>query len=190
MLNPYVPGSFAKEYATPLGQALWPWLNSTSTVALLESASDLGHPAVAGIEEALLKEFGAPILADRVKMMIGHMVRQVLEIRGWEIEREGVTMASVPFFKATRYRRKDGFSAQVFRSSADPRQLCLAPNKTGRKLPADPAGGRWTHWCAVTSRLRANVGIGLDARECEAAMSKMRADGFYLHHMPRLLRAG
>jgi len=41
----------------------------------MQVATDLGAPAVAGIEEGLLRDFGQGVLDDRTKQMIGHMVR-------------------------------------------------------------------------------------------------------------------
>lgn len=65
-----------------IGQQPWAFLTLPENVARLETASELSKPAVEGIEEQLLEAFREGVLADRVKQMIGHMVRQILEQRG------------------------------------------------------------------------------------------------------------
>src|SRR5438067_909278 len=101
----YNPEKFAALYASDLGQRLWAFLTRPENVARLETASELSKPAVEGIEEPLLEAFGEDVLADRVKQMIGHMVRQILEHRGWALDQGDVKVQSVPFMKAARYRR-------------------------------------------------------------------------------------
>ena len=54
----YDPGNFKSLAQTPLGKKLWPFLNRSDIVTRMDTATDLGNPAVAGIEEALLAEFG------------------------------------------------------------------------------------------------------------------------------------
>src|SRR3954467_3112676 len=77
----YNPEKFASLYASELGQRIWSFLIRPENVARLETAPELGKPAVEGIEEQLLAEFREEVLADRVKQMVGHMVRQILEQR-------------------------------------------------------------------------------------------------------------
>ena len=103
----YNPGNFASLYASEIGQRLWDFLNLPENITRLETASELSKPAVEGIGEQLLEEFGEDVREDRVKQMIGHMVRQILEQRGWVLDQSNVTVQSVPFIKASRYRRRD-----------------------------------------------------------------------------------
>lgn len=53
----YSPEKFASLYATDLGQRIWAFLAQPENVARLETASELGKPAVEGLEEQLLAEF-------------------------------------------------------------------------------------------------------------------------------------
>ena len=92
-------------------------------MARLETASQLSKPAVEGIEEQLLAEFREEVLADRVKQMVGHMVRQILEQRDWVLDQTDVKVQSVPFSKAARYRRPDWFTFHAFRNTSDPRDV-------------------------------------------------------------------
>lgn len=63
----YSPEKFTSLYASALGQRIWAFLTKAENVARLETASELGKPAVEGIEEQLLAEFREEVLADRVK---------------------------------------------------------------------------------------------------------------------------
>ena len=110
----YNPEKFASLYASPLGQRLWAFLTRPENVARLETASELSKPAVEGIEEQLLAEFREDVLANRVKQMVGHMVRQIMEQRDWVLDQTDVKVQSVPFSKATRYRRPDWFTFHAF----------------------------------------------------------------------------
>src|SRR5260221_14330585 len=82
----YNPEKLASLSESDIGQRLWSFLTRAETIARLETASELGKPAVEGIEEQLLEEFREEALADRNKQMIGHMVRQIMEQRGWILE--------------------------------------------------------------------------------------------------------
>lgn len=139
-LEGYQPGRFASTANTPLGRRLWAFITDEVTLHAMEVASDLGQPAVAGIEEALLDEFGEDVLPDRVKQMIGHMVRQAMEREGFIVDQSDVKINSVPFSKGTRYRRPDWYPVHVFRSSANARDLCFTDTRAGEKLPSSPSG--------------------------------------------------
>src|SRR5271155_3682537 len=113
----YVGSRFSADASTDLGRSIFAFLASDSSADAMEVASDLGSPAVAGIEERLLKEFGDKVLPDRVKQMIGHMVRQIMEHEGFVVDQNDVKMGSVPFSKGTRYKRPEWYTLHVFRSS-------------------------------------------------------------------------
>ena len=106
-MSDYDPGPFASLYASEIGQRLWDFLNLPENITRLETASELSRPAVADIGEQLLEEFGEDVREDRVKQMIGHMVRQILERRGWVHNQHGVQVQSVLFTEASSYRRRD-----------------------------------------------------------------------------------
>lgn len=69
---------------------LWVFLNEDETRIRMCTASDLGRPAVEAIEEQLLERFGAKVLEDRVKQMIGHMTRQAMEQDGYVVDAQNV----------------------------------------------------------------------------------------------------
>ena len=53
----YNPEKFASLYETELGRRIWAFITEAENIARLETASQLGKPAVEGIEEQLLDEF-------------------------------------------------------------------------------------------------------------------------------------
>ena len=103
----YNPGKFASLYASEIGQRLQDFLNRPENITRLETASELSKPAVEGIGEQLLEKFGDDVRENRVKQMIGRMVRKILKRHSWVRDRKGVAVQSAPFTVATRYRRPD-----------------------------------------------------------------------------------
>ena len=182
----YRPDKFAKEHATPEGQKLWQVLNREDNIARMETATDLGQPALKPLEDILLTEIGEAITDDRMKQMAGHMVRQIMESRGFEHDVDGIKLASAPFYKASRYRRRDGneIVLHLFRDSGDPNQLALTDNREGDKLP-NSKGARWTYYNSISSPLKASVGFGFDLKQAARAVEKR---GYFLHHRQRILR--
>ena len=51
----------------------------------MEAATDLGHPALAAVEDPLLDNLGSVILEDRFKQLAGRMAKQIMERRGFEL---------------------------------------------------------------------------------------------------------
>lgn len=185
-IGEYDPGNFKSLAETSLGTKLWPFLNRPDIVTRMDTATDLGNPAVAGIEEALLSEFGEELLDDRVKQMIGHMVRQVMEAEGYEIEKQNVTIASAVFSKGTRYRRHDWQRLNVFRNTKNPRSLCFADHRDAVKLPAPNDGGKWKFWASFSTTLRGHIVYGVDVRQVR---EEVRDQGYALRDLKRMLRA-
>jgi hypothetical protein len=182
----YKADKFADFYSTPLGQALWNFLNQDVIVARMEAASELGKPAVAGIEVPLLEKFGAAILDDRPKQALGHMVRQILEARGWVLDQGNVGIYSVPFIKGTRYKRPNRLVFHVFRSPSEPRQLCLTHTREGKLLPP-AANGKWTYWTSFETPLQAAIGFNI--MDFDALRHEVLDKGYKLHQLKRALRA-
>lgn len=173
---------FQSEYATGLGRELWNFLNREDIVARMETATDLGQPALQAVEDQLLATFGKEVLADRIKQMIGRMVRQIMESNGFEHVTSDVRLSSVPFYKASRYRRRDQAIVYLFKSSSDPRDMLISATRNPDLPPLDR--GRWVYVNAVTSPLKAQIGYGFDLK---AAAAKS-ATGPFRHHMPRVMR--
>lgn len=179
----YNPEKFASLYASELGQRLWAFLVLPENVARLETASELSKPAVEGIEEQLLEAFREDVLADRVKQMIGHMVRQILEQRGWVLDQGDVKVQSVPFMKAARYRRPDWFTFHAFRNTGDPRDVVITDRRQNPSLPED---ARWTYYATFASPIKAAVAFGV--RDISQLRQQVHANGYQRIRVERMLR--
>jgi hypothetical protein len=178
----YRPEKFASLYASELGQRIWTFLTMPKNVARLETASELSKPAVEGIEEQLLAEFREDILADRVKQMVGHMVRQILEQKGWVLDQADVKVQSVPFSKAARYRRPDWVTFHAFRSTKDPRDVAITDRRQNAPLPADT---HWIYYATFASPLKAAVAFGLhDIRQLR---QQVHSHGYQRVRIKRIL---
>lgn len=183
--NDYDAGTFQALADTPLGKNLWQFLNRELTITRMETATDLGKPAVTGIEEQLLLTFRQDVLDDRVKQMIGHMARQVMESRGYRIQQRNMTIASALFSKGTRYSRPDWQRLHVFRNSRNARELCFTNSRTATDLPPPPGGGIWRFWASFATVLRGHVAYGVDVHEVRREIAE---SGYALRQMERILR--
>lgn len=179
----YSPEKFAALHSSDLGQRIWAFLTRPDVVARLETASELSKPAVEGIEEQLLEEFREEILADRVKQMVGHMVRQILEQRDWVLDQTDVKVQSVPFSKAARYRRADWITFHAFRNTSDPRDVALTDRRQNPDLPTD---ARWSYYATFASPLKAAVAFGI--RDIRQLRRHVHAHGYQRVHVERMLR--
>ncbi|WP_253344436.1 hypothetical protein [Sphingobium sp. OAS761] len=166
-----------------MGQRIWAFLTRPDVVARLETASELSKPAVEGIEEQLLEEFREEILADRVKQMVGHMVRQILEQRNWVLDQTDVKVQSVPFSKAARYRRADWITFHAFRNTSDPRDVALTDRRQNPSLPAD---ARWSYYATFASPLKAAVAFGI--RDIRQLRQHVHVHGYQRVRVERMLR--
>lgn len=106
----YNPGKFVKLANEQSGKELWFFLTKEENVIRMETATELGKPAVEALAGRLVEKFGKEVMEDRVKQMIGHMARQIMEARGYEIDSPNVKVVQDKrlFKKASRY--KDGTS--------------------------------------------------------------------------------
>ena len=73
----------------------------------MEIATYLDRPAIEALSPTLLQRFGGQVAQNQVKRMIGHMVRQIMEARGYRLDRSGVpiTRRGNIFFSGSRYIR-------------------------------------------------------------------------------------
>lgn len=183
----YDAGVFKELASTDLGRRLWQFLNEPENVVRMETATALGRPAVEALETALLAEFGADVMPDRTKQMIGHMVRQVMEAKGYVLDAQNVKLTSgAPFSRGSRYRDPRDRLFHVFRDSSDARAFALTFDKAGAHLPG-PSKRRWLYWKSFQGGLRGRIAFGLEDER--AAREAIERDGYYLYRMARLLRA-
>lgn len=185
---PYIPGVFAALAATQLGTELWAFLASPESRLRMRTASDLGRPALEALEESLLEQFEVQVLEDRVKQMIGHMARQVMEHEGYEIDAKDVKMTGgAPFSRAARYKRRDSMVFHVWRNSEDIRALAVTVYKSESRLPVLTTG-TWLYWKSFDGNLRLCVSLGIT--DVANARNEIQSKGHHLHRMERMMRAG
>jgi hypothetical protein len=177
-------GQFTTEFATPHGQKLWDVLNREDVIARMETASDLGQPALAPVEDILLDTLGPVIMQNRFKQMAGRMTRQIMEGRGFEHDASDVRLNSVPFYKASRYRRRDIAGLYLFKNSANPRDICLTGTRKAERMP-EIDRGQWIFVNYLTSSVKAQIGYSLDLK---VAVSEVERRGYLRHNAPRILK--
>lgn len=90
MQLPHRPDHFATLYKTPGGQDLWQRLQNPEIVRIMSVASFLRRPAVEALSPYLHKEFGHDMQSKLMRQIVGHMVRQILENRGLQLDRNNV----------------------------------------------------------------------------------------------------
>lgn len=182
----YAPGRLGLGEDEAFARRLWTYLNMSSTVERMITATDLGHPAVEGIRDQLVHTFRDEMTVERNRQRAGHMTRQVMEMHGYEIEQTEVKVNAFPFSKAARYRRRGGFVLHVFRSSANSRDLCITDKRVASGLPPI-ANGKWTYWTCITSDIQAAVGLNI--MDTHAVTTAVKQKGFVRQRLPRMLRA-
>jgi hypothetical protein len=101
----YSPGSFSDVFNTEFGQRLWAYLNEHDNIVRMETATYLQRPAAEPLSPGLIAIFGDEVRRDRIKQCIGNMIRQIVEPRGYQIDRQNVRIRDNMFTSATRYKR-------------------------------------------------------------------------------------
>ena len=168
---------------------LWPFMNRPENVTKMETASDLGRPAVEAIGSALLDEFGDALLDDRVKQLIGAMAKQVLERSGYVIDQQNVKISEPPFARGTRYRRADEGRHHVFRAASDPDERAVTNTKSvAALLPPPDCGGSWVYFRPFSNSLQATVALGVP--NWKQALRDLARDGYHRYRYTRILKAG
>ena len=101
----YHPDKFSDLASLSLGKKLWEFLTQPESIIRMETAIDLGKPAIEAMAGKLIEQFGDDVRVDRVKQMIGHMVRQIMESRGFQLDAQNVKVLQDRrlFKKASRY---------------------------------------------------------------------------------------
>lgn len=112
----YEPGIFQNLYVTPIGEELWLFLNEANNITKMETATALGKPAVEPLSTELVGRFGEAVRENRVKQMIGHMVRQIMFSRGYIIHSQNSSVRTGDLFsKGTTYILLDKIQENKYR---------------------------------------------------------------------------
>lgn len=101
----YDPQNFRDIAETDLGHAIWAFMKRPDNVVRMETATYLDRAAVEPLAPGLLRLFGPDIAQDRLKQMLGHMARRIMEATGLELDRQGMRITRENIFTtATRYK--------------------------------------------------------------------------------------
>lgn len=89
-IPPYRPDKFANTFDHLDGQSLWVWLHQDHIILIMETACFLRRPAIEALSPLLKKQCPKVVKSVKLRQMIGHMVRQILEYRGYHLDRSNV----------------------------------------------------------------------------------------------------
>lgn len=87
---PYRPDKFATAFNEMNGAAFWAWLHQDHIILMMETACYLRRPAIEAISPTLKVAFPQVRGSVKLRQMVGHMVRQILEERGYHLDRANV----------------------------------------------------------------------------------------------------
>jgi hypothetical protein len=112
----YRPDKFSDIGDSAFGVSLWKFLTSPDILLRMDTATYLRRPACEAIQDELLDKFKEfrpqknntskkPKLM-RYKQMCGHMVRQIMEQRGYVLDSQRIPLRVGTLFRtATRYKK-------------------------------------------------------------------------------------
>ncbi|MEM6304316.1 MAG: hypothetical protein AAF744_06320 [Pseudomonadota bacterium] len=105
-LLPYRTDHFEGTFHRLDGARFWHFLHEHDNILRMEAATYLGRPAVEPLSPALMHRFGGEVAQKPIKQMIGHMVRQIMEARGFLLERANVRIRRHGniFYCGSRYK--------------------------------------------------------------------------------------
>ena len=159
----YVPSSFDTKISpkkTKLGEELWDHLRDLKTIEKMEKVceGEVPVPAVAAIEEDIAGIFKGT--EDQFKRMIGRMIRQILEYRGYELVKPSAPVDSqMGFFKTGAvYQKRTGFNSIYMMAESGARGSAAQIRQLAgmRGLMAKPDGS------IIETPITANFREGLD----------------------------
>jgi len=106
--RPYEAGQFADVFGRDEeAKEVWEFLHERDNVLRMQTASELGRPAVEALAKRLLDRFAPWIEQPRIKRMVGHMTLQVMEANGFEFRKKGARVKVGGLFqRASLYVRK------------------------------------------------------------------------------------
>lgn len=101
----YKAERFSTTFENEDGADIWAFLTDKENLIRMETATYLSRPAIEPMSPLLVERFGPKISTDRVKQMMGHMVRQIMEQRGFRLQQGNVKITSSNniFSRASRY---------------------------------------------------------------------------------------
>ena len=101
----YQAGRYNTTFSDEGGEEIWDLLTQHENIVRMDTATYLSRPAIEPLSPVLLEHFGDHVRRDRIKQMMGHMVRQIMENRGYVLEQSNVKIRNADniFSRASRY---------------------------------------------------------------------------------------
>jgi len=103
----YAPQHFRELAETELGQEILKFMTHPINVVRMQTATELERVAVEPLGKYLVKEFGEDVIDDRVKQMIGHMAKQIMEHIGYQHDRKSLQITRPGLFSSGSTYRND-----------------------------------------------------------------------------------
>ncbi|RUV37536.1 hypothetical protein [Mesorhizobium sp. M7A.F.Ca.MR.148.00.0.0] len=126
----YVPQNFRDLAETELGKELWSFLKHRDNLIRMETATLLDRAAVEPLAAGLVAEFGEEVSDDRVKQMIGHMVRQVMAALGYRPDRSALRITRPSLFTSgTTYRQEGSDPREAMKITKEQREAWIKNTK-------------------------------------------------------------
>jgi hypothetical protein len=106
LMNNFDAGRFSDIHDSKVGKDVLKFLTDHDNIIRMETASELGRPALEPLGDRMIDRLGDAVKADRVKQFIGFAARQVMESQGFQLDAQGVKIRVGELFTvASRYRR-------------------------------------------------------------------------------------
>ncbi len=122
----YDAQNFRDLFETDVGHAVWAFMKRPDNLVRMETATYLDRAAVEPLAPGLLRMFGPEIAEDRLKQMIGHMARQIMEAMGFELDRTGLRITRESMFTtAARYKEPSGTRDRSMRITHEQRRAWM-----------------------------------------------------------------
>ena len=168
----YDAQNFRDLFESDLGQAIWAFMNRPDNLVRMATATYLDRAAVEPLAPGLLRTFGPEIAEDRLKQMIGHMARQIMEAMDFELDRTGLRITRESMFTtAARYKEPSGTRDRSMRITQEQRRAWM------EKTAASP----FNLW--LDARVKNSDG-SLDLERLYKVASSYGINGDYRHLNP------
>ncbi|TRD03774.1 hypothetical protein FJV76_14125 [Mesorhizobium sp. WSM4303] len=125
----YVPQNFRDLWETDLGKELWDFLKQHDNLIRMETATLLERAAVEPLAAGLIAEFGDEVADDRVKQMIGHMVKQIMAALGYKPDRSALRITRPSLFTSGTTYRLEGGGPKPMKISREQRDAWIKNTK-------------------------------------------------------------
>jgi hypothetical protein len=131
----YEAQNFRDLFETELGQAVWAFTKRPDNLVQMQTATYLDRAAVEPLAPGFLRMFGPKIAEDRLKQMIGHMARRIMEEMGFELDRTALRITRESMFTtAAKYKEPLGTRDRSVRITHEQRRAWMKKQQRARSI--------------------------------------------------------